>query len=152
VNQNGALEKQEETVSSRKRLVTKIAASILLLWLLLLVLYKWGTPDSQHSAVDEPIKSNFFHLVIPASSAGFCRTLFSAGALNYPTPRIVNWEKEFKDPEQLDGGFHLAKIEGVLDFLQKLDESHRHELVYIPDGLDTWFQLRHLSHVVVPFG
>jgi hypothetical protein len=144
VNQDGALEKQQETVSSRKRLAAKIAASVLFVWLLLFVLYKWGTSDSRHSALGEaePIKSNFFHLVIPASSAGFCRTLFSAGALNYPTPRIVNWEKEFKDPEKLDGGFHLAKIEGVLDFLQKLDDSHRHELVYIPDGLDTWFQLR----------
>ena len=144
VNQDGALEKQEEPVSSRKRLVAKIAASVLLVWLLLFGLYKWGTSASRHSALGEaePIKSNFFHLVIPASSAGFCRTLFSAGALNYPTPRIVNWEKEFKDPEKLDGGFHLAKIEGVLDFLQKLDDSHRHELVFIPDGLDTWFQLR----------
>jgi hypothetical protein len=35
VNQDGALEKQEEPVSSRKRLVAKIAASVLLVWLLL---------------------------------------------------------------------------------------------------------------------
>jgi len=145
VNQDGGLEKQEETVSSRKRLLAKIAASVLFVWLFLFLLYKWGAPGSRHTASDheaEPIKSNFFHLVIPASSAGFCRTLFSAGALNYPTPRIVNWEKEFKDADKLDGGFHLAKIEAVNDFLQKLDGSHHHELVYIPDGLDTWFQLR----------
>ena len=144
VDQDGALEKLQEAVWPRKRLMAKIAASVLLVWLFLFLIYKWANSALRHIASDEaePIQSNFFHLVIPASSAGFCRTLFSAGALNYPTPRIVNWEKEFKDAEKLDGGFHLAKVEGVNDFLQKLDDSHHHELVYIPDGLDTWFQLR----------
>lgn len=146
VNQDGSLEGQQQPQPqpSRRRFIAKVAASLSLIWLFIFLAYRSGIAGYHTSASDDDghIKSNFFHLVIPGSSAGFCRTLFSAGALNYPTPRIVNWDKKFEDSEKLDGGFHLAKIEGVNDFLQKLDGSHHHELVYIPDGLDTWFQLR----------
>lgn len=146
INQDGTLEGQQpQPPPSRRRFIIKVVASLSLLWLFLFLAYRSGFVGYHYSAFDDDdsqIKSNFFHLVIPGSSAGFCRTLFSAGALNYPTPRIVNWDKKFEDSEKLDGGFHLAKIEGVNDFLQKLDGSHHHELVYIPDGLDTWFQLR----------
>lgn len=129
---------------SRRRWLVKFASPILFVWLFVFMIYRsTRSADGQSASIPgKPNESHFFHLIIPASSPGFCRTLFSAGALNYPSPRIVNWDKKFEDPNKLDGGFHLAKVEAIFDFLQKLDGNHDSELVYIPDGFDTWFQLR----------
>ncbi|KAM0714747.1 hypothetical protein Q7P37_009764 [Cladosporium fusiforme] len=88
------------------------------------------------------LKSSYFHLVLPGPSDGLCKTLFSAAALNYPTPRIVSYGQTQGDSVTLHNETLLAKLEGVLDFLQQLGDAHRQELVYIPDGLDTSFQLR----------
>jgi hypothetical protein len=146
LGQDGATDQQP--TSTRWRRGLKIAACIIPFWFFLIYL-NWHRPSvlrksASTTAHDTHIQSAFAHLVIPATtgSISFCRTLFSAGALNYPTPRIINWERKYEQPNQTDGGFHLAKIGGILDFLQKLDAKHDHELVLIVNGYDTWFQLR----------
>lgn len=144
LGQDGAPD-QQPAIAKRRR-AAKIATLIIPFWLFLLYL-NWQRPrttTTSASAHDTHVNSAFAHLVIPAAtgSVSFCRTLFSAGALNYPTPRIINWDRKYEQSNRTDGGFHLAKIEGILNFLQKLDGRHDHELVLVVNGYDTWFQLR----------
>ncbi|ETN44481.1 uncharacterized protein HMPREF1541_10151 [Cyphellophora europaea CBS 101466] len=137
-----------QPTASKRRRMAKIAALFIPFWLLLLYLnFHRPKVSSNVLSTSSPgalVSSTFLHFLIPASSGSvpFCRTLFSAGALNYPTPRIINWDKKFDDPNKRDGGYHLAKINGVLDFLKKLGGGSDHELALIVDGQDTWFQLR----------
>lgn len=61
-------------------------------------------------------------------------------ALGYPVPVIINWQA----PEAPDKFVqHLAKVQGIADYLSKLQETedHEHDLVVIVDGYDLWFQL-----------
>ncbi|GAB7363736.1 hypothetical protein MBLNU230_g4304t1 [Neophaeotheca triangularis] len=102
----------------------------------------YATLPQTTPVAETPFKADFFHLIIPAGADGFCRTLFSAGALNYPIPRVVNWRKNYEDSSKLNNGYNLLKIEGALDYLHTLDGRYDNELVLIPDGSDTWFQLR----------
>lgn len=144
LGQDGAAE-QQPAISTRRR-AAKIAALLIPFWLFLIYL-NWHRPSLSSTPVtvhDNHVNSAFLHFIIPAStgSVSFCRTLFSAGALNYPTPRIINWDKNYNTPNKTDGGFHLAKIEGVLDFLEKVNPNNDQELAIIVDGYDTWFQLR----------
>ncbi|KIV88872.1 hypothetical protein PV10_08505 [Exophiala mesophila] len=101
--------------------------------------------------VDRTVKTNitssFFHFIIPAKSPtpAVCRTLFSAGVLNYPAARIVSWNQTNTKADLPDGGFHRRKVDNLLDALNKinkLDASRADDLVYITSGNDTWFQLR----------
>lgn len=95
-----------------------------------------STPDA---------RSNFFHLLVPAASEGerLCKVLFSAAALNYPTPRVLNWKKKFDGGQNdLFGGTHIAKISGFLDYLITLGPESDQEMVVLVDGYDMWFQLR----------
>jgi hypothetical protein len=142
---------QSPSISFRRR-IAKIAALCVPFWLLLLYLnfqrpsVSLPSLSSSSSATEHTpvLSSQYFHFLIPAASGslGFCRTLYTAGALNYPTPRIINWDKKFDKPDKLEGGFSVAKIDAVLDFLKKLGNDVDHELVYIVGGYDTWFQLR----------
>lgn len=82
------------------------------------------------------------HLLIPATSPNpnFCRTTLSAALLDYPTPIIINWEGN----EQANNPYasHLAKIDGILNYLRGLPSRNDEDLVLIVDGYDVWFQLR----------
>lgn len=100
--------------------------------------------SSQDAFYPTDIRSNNLHLLIPASNKniGLCKTIFSAATLDYPTPRIINWAKEFNDPKMSNGGSHLGKIKGVLDFLRSLGPEYDNDLALMVDGLDVWFQLR----------
>ncbi|ETN43809.1 uncharacterized protein HMPREF1541_11133 [Cyphellophora europaea CBS 101466] len=131
--------------STARRKFLKVALGLVVFWVVLLAI---ATPYSS-DIVDlllshNDTNSSYFHLLIPANEgrADFCKTLFSAAALDYPTPRIINWGKENKDPDIAYGGAHIAKIEGVLGFLRQLGPLSDNELVLVVDGYDTWFQLR----------
>lgn len=129
-------------VRTRRQRFAKITLLVTPIWLLLLYLslhQPAGSAPSVRQTTLNSVESAFVHLLLPAPSGStpFCRTLFSAGALNYPTPRIINWGWEAKR-----GSFELGKISGVLDFLKKLGGAHDEELVIVADGSDTWFQLR----------
>ncbi|USW58778.1 hypothetical protein Slin15195_G120970 [Septoria linicola] len=83
------------------------------------------------------------HLLIPATSTNdeLCKLLLSAQVLGYPTPVLIN----YGDHEAKDGYVqHLAKVEGILRYLEKLERSDEYmeDLVLIIDGYDIWFQLR----------
>jgi len=86
--------------------------------------------------------SSFFHLLIPATSSGvgLCKNVFSAAALDYPTPRLINWKMHYSSGDRF-GGLHLAKITGTLDYLNSLGPESDQELVLMVDGFDMWFQL-----------
>lgn len=84
------------------------------------------------------------HLLIPATSSNpdLCKLLLSAHILGYPTPILLN----FGDVENHEDEYvqHLAKVQGIYDYLQKIETSSEHseDLVLIIDGYDLWFQLR----------
>jgi hypothetical protein len=80
------------------------------------------------------------HLLIPATSTNIhlCQLMTSAAILGYPAPVLVNWAM----PEASDAYVqHLAKVQGVLDYLKSLPEEQQDDLVYMMDGFDAWFQL-----------
>jgi len=81
-------------------------------------------------------------ILLPANAPGvnLCKAMVTAIALGYPTPIILNWGKS---------GSHLAKIAGVLDYLDwsvRLKSSHKDhlnpdDLIMVADSSDSWFQL-----------
>ncbi|KAM0227797.1 hypothetical protein ACHAPO_011275 [Fusarium lateritium] len=81
-------------------------------------------------------------ILLPANAPGvnLCKAMVTAIALGYPTPVIINWGKS---------GSHLAKIGGVLDYLDwavRLKSGHRDhlgmdDLIMVADSSDSWFQL-----------
>ncbi|KPI34770.1 uncharacterized protein AB675_37 [Cyphellophora attinorum] len=135
----------EQQKSLRYRRLARIAIFIVPIWLILLFInyhHPLRRPATQTQSSGPEASFVHFLLSATAGTTSFCRTLYSAGALNYPTPRIINWDATFKDRHRPDKGESLGKIDAVLDFLKKLDGAHDDELVLIADGYDTWFQLR----------
>lgn len=84
------------------------------------------------------------HLLVPASKpdVNLCRTVLSAAVLNYSTPTLINWGKEFHNDSLSSGGSHLAKISGVLHYLREVGKDSDDDLVMIIDAYDVWLQLR----------
>ncbi|KAK4610214.1 hypothetical protein CLAFUW4_13941 [Fulvia fulva] len=90
-----------------------------------------------------PQRQGRLHLLIPATSSNsdLCKLLLSAQILGWPTPVLIN----YGDVENADAYVqHLAKVEGILRYLDRLEASEEYEedLVLIVDGYDIWFQLR----------
>ena len=92
-------------------------------------------------------------IILPAQSPShsLCKVIASAVALGYPAPVIVNWLPEHDANVDATSGSpsHLAKISGVLDFLEwatsddapetsRLEED---DLVLMLDAYDIWLQL-----------
>ncbi|KAF4454301.1 hypothetical protein F53441_3175 [Fusarium austroafricanum] len=81
-------------------------------------------------------------VLLPANTAGvnLCKAMVTAIALGYPAPVIINWGKS---------GSHLAKIAGVLDYLDwsvrqsvtSKDRLNPDDLIMVADSADSWFQL-----------
>jgi hypothetical protein len=84
------------------------------------------------------------HVLIPASrpDPNLCKAIISGNVLGYPRPTIINWNQTFDDPAFVEGGSHLAKINGTAQYLYSLDESRNDDLVLMIDGYDAWMQLR----------
>ena len=82
-------------------------------------------------------------LVISATNSdpNLCKTIFSATALGYPSPVLINWANEDHS--------HLIKITGVVEYLEavtaedanKGDRLSDDDLILMVDGWDVWFQL-----------
>lgn len=89
-------------------------------------------------------KRGFWHFLIPATRAdlNLCKTILSATLLNYSAPTLVNWNRKYDNPSLSNGGSHLAKIPGILDYLTSLSSEYDDDLVLIVDGYDMWFQLK----------
>ena len=82
-----------------------------------------------------------FHLIVPATrtNINLCQLFISAGILGYPAPTLINWGGE-EDPED-EYAAHLAKVQGVLDFLDGFAPEQQDDLLLMVDGYDVWFQL-----------
>lgn len=86
-------------------------------------------------------------MVIPAShtDSNLCKSVISSAVLGYPAPVLVNWDQKYEDEHLLFGGAHLAKITGVLLYLDSLlnaNKKDENDLVMVIDGFDVWYQLR----------
>jgi hypothetical protein len=101
------------------------------------------TPSENAALVAHPGKGRL-HMLIPATSSNtdLCKLLLSAQILRYPTPQLIN----YGDAEDLEDPYkqHLAKVEGILEYLEKLHASteYSQDLVLIIDGYDIFMQLR----------
>ncbi|KAI1610060.1 hypothetical protein EDD36DRAFT_468115 [Exophiala viscosa] len=124
--------------------VTARVSIVLALVMIISLLFR-ATPHHVWTDDVPSTNSNFFHLIIPATNGGvrFCKTLFSAAVLDYPTPIVINWAGNDEKAKRGDiyGGTHTAKVSGILRYLDSLGSESDQELVLIVDGYDLWFQL-----------
>lgn len=97
----------------------------------------------QSSDLPHPSRA-ILHVLVPASKPdpNLCKAIVSSRVLGYPSPQIINWQQTFNDPAFVEGGSHLAKINGTAQYLYGLDETHDNDLVLMLDGYDAWIQLR----------
>lgn len=143
LGQSEGADATREWPTSRQKFF-KIAGGLALFWIIILAITTPYSAAITDLVFHNSTKPSYFHLLIPANegSPNVCKTLFSAAVLDYPTARVVNWGKEYEDPDVAFGGAHVAKIEGILGFLRQLGPGSDHEMTLIVDGFDTWFQLR----------
>ena len=103
------------------------------------------TPQDSSSLHKTPgaLRSDL-HVLIPASrpDPNLCKAILSGNVLGYPRPTIIDWNQTFDDPAFVEGGSHLAKINGTAQYLYSLDLSRDEDLVLMIDGYDAWLQLR----------
>lgn len=102
------------------------------------------TPVTNVLPIGEQGRPANFHLLIPASkpNVNLCKTLLSAAILGYESPVIINWNETHHTPNVAEGGFHLARVSGIRDYVNSLDDTHDNDLVLLADGKGVWFQLR----------
>ncbi len=125
--------------------ILKISAIVLAVFLFLVLVFRPSPSKITNLIIfEEEVRSAYFYLILPASAAStdFCKTIFSAAALDYPTPRILNWDKKFDDPKLPHGGHDIGKVHAIHDLLQELGDHTNDDLMLIADGYETWFQLR----------
>ncbi|KUJ07372.1 uncharacterized protein LY89DRAFT_364300 [Mollisia scopiformis] len=118
--------------------VTICTVIVLVGWLL------WSSKTKPTPELQGQTAARYLHLLIPSNSrnVNLCKTLLSAAALDYPIPTAVNWNQSFDDASLVAGGSHLAKISGILDYLNTLGDERNDDLVLAVDAYDVWFQLR----------
>lgn len=94
-----------------------------------------------HNSKSTPDQRAHLHLIIPATDSNhhLCRLLLSVTALDYPIPVFINWGDEEDANPYVQ---HVAKVGGILRYLNKLDDQYADDLVLIVDGYDVLFQLR----------
>ena len=81
-------------------------------------------------------------LLIPAtkSNANLCKAILSSTILNFTAPVLVNWGQEFHHDGWKANATHIAKITGILEYLDTRKKEHDYELILVADGFDSWFQ------------
>ena len=90
-------------------------------------------------------------IIVPVTGPDpeLCKFLFTAAALGYPSPIIINWGLDYREVSKSDEGKALIKIPGILRYLEAVLHPKAHpderlqddDLVLFADGYDTWFQL-----------
>ncbi|KAB8611400.1 hypothetical protein FH972_025905 [Carpinus fangiana] len=95
--------------------------------------------SSLHGHADAPARK--LHLLLPATTgnANMCKTLFTAAAMGYPTPVLINWGEQPKPGEKIVS--HLEKVYGIANYLATLGPEAADDLVLIADTFDVWFNL-----------
>lgn len=98
-------------------------------------------PDAEKPKQPEntPKGSRNLHLLMhaPHTDVTLCKSITSSLALDYPTPRLINWGQELEAHND-----NLAKFSALVKYLDGLPGGRDEDLVLIVDGYNTWFQLR----------
>lgn len=83
------------------------------------------------------------HFLLPSSkgSVDLCKTILTSAILGFPAPTLIAWNETFDKGHLLGGGSHVAKISGVLEYLQALEPASDNDLVLMMDAYDIWMQL-----------
>lgn len=80
-----------------------------------------------------------------------CKTLMTGAILGYPAPTLIAWGQTFEQgmlvyrlgsessltcclDNTLGGGSHIAKINGVLEYLDAMDPSTDNDLIFMLDA------------------
>ncbi|RGP69149.1 hypothetical protein FSPOR_4864 [Fusarium sporotrichioides] len=109
-------------------------------------------PYEDSSQLTVPVNNDRrFALVLPITNPNpnSCKTIFSALALGYPSPVIVNWGVDYHDVSHWEFGKNLPKIPGLVHYLDSvmhpnatdLERLEEDDLVLMVDSHDVWFQL-----------
>ncbi len=53
---------------------------------------------------------------------------------------MINWGKDIRHDTWKANGTHIAKITGILEYLDRLRNENEYDLILVADGYDTWFQ------------
>ncbi|KAK7753329.1 hypothetical protein SLS62_004619 [Diatrype stigma] len=124
--------------------VIKVGALVFAVFVFLVLVFRPSPRQISSLIYDQEARSAYFYLVLPAAkgNADFCKTVFSAAALDYPTPRILNWDTSVHSKNVRRGNHGLSKIRAIHDLLQELGDHTDNDLMMIADGYETWFQLR----------
>lgn len=122
--------------STKSLTILSVVATIILIsqtWYLIPI-------SSPHTSTSDAPSRPLLHFVVPATSSNFyfCQTLLSAAILGYPAPILINWGAQEDADEYVQ---HLAKVEGILNYLNERSPDQDDDLVLIVDGYDAWFQL-----------
>lgn len=90
----------------------------------------------EQTTLKTPVSPQKLHLLLPASEGGsdLCKTLLTGAVLGYPIPTLIAWNKTHDDGKLLGGGSHVAKISGVLDYLESMDRADDNDLVMMMDA------------------
>ena len=96
---------------------------------------------------DNDPTAQYLHLLVHANNKGpnLCKTVISAGALNYPIPSILSWKAEYNNSNAVDNGAEIKRIESISEYIDTTFRKYGHrdeDVAIILDGYDTWFQLR----------
>ncbi|KAM0345480.1 hypothetical protein ACHAPU_006407 [Fusarium lateritium] len=108
--------------------------------------------EAKPSYTDAPVdQDRRFALILPvtAPSPEICKNMFSALALGYPSPVVVNWGVDFHDISHWRLGTNLPKIPGFVQYLDGVmhpnasstERLQEDDIVLMVDGYDVWFQL-----------
>ncbi|KAG5757519.1 hypothetical protein H9Q72_014340 [Fusarium xylarioides] len=113
--------------------------------------------DLQHSNVnttepEAPVNQDRrFAFIVPSTnpSPNLCKTIFSALALGYPSPVIINWGVNYRDVSHWRLGKNLPKIIGFVNYLDSVmhpkaaaeEKLADDDIVLMVDAYDVWFQL-----------
>lgn len=129
---------------ARRRWKILVATNLLLTFVYLVSIWDSSAEFISTATSFEPLSAAHLHLLIPANKRdeNLCKTVISAAITGWPTPTLLNWGATFDDKKLVAGGSHIAKISGVLEYLENLGPEHDKDLVLLVDGYDIWFQLR----------
>jgi len=134
--------------SHKRSLILQTCGATFVALILLFAIFRSAAGPSRPATVSvaqdrTKLSQSYLHVLVTANDTGpeLCQTAFSAGALDWSTPRVLGWRNtpHFTGEDRAQAFFYLRN---VLSWVNQLDDSNKDELIFILDSNDVWFQQR----------